>query len=53
VVLVAQTREEIVATHARLKQASDDIGLGEQAYGDVFKVAGQARPVADRPLRAA
>jgi len=53
VVFVAQTREEIVATHARLKQASDDIGLGEQAYGDVFKVAGQARPVADRPLRAA
>jgi len=37
VLLVAQTREEIIITHAKLKQASDDIGLGATAYGDVFK----------------
>ncbi|KXU33071.1 hypothetical protein A0J57_00450 [Sphingobium sp. 22B] len=53
VVLVARTREEIVATHARLKQASDDIGLGERAYGDVFKVAADGPPATDRHLRAA
>ncbi|NOW48977.1 multidrug efflux pump subunit AcrA (membrane-fusion protein) [Novosphingobium sp. SG751A] len=35
--LVAETREKIVATHANLKQASDDIGLREASYGDLVK----------------
>lgn len=37
VMLVAQTRERIIATHASLKQASDDIGLREIGYGDLLK----------------
>lgn len=37
-VLMAETREKIVATHANLKQASDDIGLAETSYGDLHKV---------------
>lgn len=35
--LIAQTREEIVATHGFLKNASDGIGLTEVGYGDVIK----------------
>lgn len=35
--LIARTREKIVATHANLKQASDDIGLAETSYGDLIK----------------
>ncbi|WCM25920.1 hypothetical protein NDN01_18085 [Sphingomonas sp. QA11] len=35
--LIAKTREKIVATHANLKQASDDIGLAEISYGDLIK----------------
>ncbi len=38
-VLVAETRDKIVATHANLKRASDDIGLGEVSYGDLLKVS--------------
>ncbi|WP_278393919.1 hypothetical protein [Sphingobium yanoikuyae] len=55
IILVAKTRAELVATHDQLKRVSDDIGLGEQSYGDVFKVAtgeGQQPPVAHH-LRAA
>jgi len=37
VMLVAQTRAHIVATHASLKQAGDSIGLREMAYGDLLK----------------
>ena len=37
VVLVAETRERIVATHASLKQASDEIGLAAVSYGDLVK----------------
>ena len=45
-VLVARTREEIVATHANLKRASEDMGLREVSYGDLFKagVAQQRTP---------
>lgn len=35
--LVVETRDKIVATHANLKQASDDIGLTEVSYGDLIK----------------
>lgn len=38
-VLLTETRGKIVATHANLKQASDDIGLGELSYGDLIKPA--------------
>ncbi|WP_404478684.1 hypothetical protein [Novosphingobium sp. BL-52-GroH] len=37
IVLVAQTRAEIIATHASLKEASSVIGLGEMAFGDLIK----------------
>lgn len=40
VMLIAQTREKVIATHASLKQASDDIGLREMSYGDLLKVRG-------------
>jgi hypothetical protein len=55
IMLVAQTRAELVVTHEQLKRASDDIGLGEQAYGDVFKVAtGKSdRPAVAHQLRVA
>lgn len=55
IMLVAQTRAELVATHDQLKRVSDDIGLGEQAYGDVFKVEASAslRPAVGSQLRAA
>lgn len=45
-VLVARTREEIVATHENLKRASEDMGLREVSYGDLFKagVAQQRTP---------
>lgn len=38
-VLVAETREKIVTTHANLKRASDDIGLAEVSYGDLLKAS--------------
>jgi hypothetical protein len=47
-ILVAQTRGKIVATHAHLKQASDDIGLKEVSYGDLLK-ANMLDPVIDKP----
>jgi hypothetical protein len=47
VVLVARTRDKIVITHDMLKQVSDDIGLGPQSYGDVFKVAENRQSVTD------
>jgi hypothetical protein len=55
IMLVVKTRAELVATHDQLKRVSDDIGLGEQAYGDVFKVAnGQSQqPAVPNHLRAA
>ncbi|GBH32856.1 hypothetical protein [Sphingobium xenophagum] len=37
--LVAETREKIVITHANLKHASDAMGLPETSYGDLLKVA--------------
>lgn len=37
VALVAKTRAKIVATHAKLKLASDEIGLAEVSYGDLIK----------------
>ncbi|WP_068093629.1 hypothetical protein [Novosphingobium rosa] len=40
-VLVAETRDKIVATHVNLKKASDDIGLAEVSYGDLLKVDGK------------
>lgn len=47
IVLVARTRDKIVTTHDMLKQVSDDIGLGPQSYGDVFKVAESRQTVTD------
>lgn len=44
VMLIAQTREQMVITHAHLKQASDDVGVGQTAYGDLFKVVSQDQP---------
>lgn len=38
-ILVAETREKIVATHLHLKKASDDIGLRETSYGDLLKTS--------------
>jgi hypothetical protein len=35
--LVAETRGKIVATHTSLKQASDEIGLPAINYGDLLK----------------
>lgn len=53
VMLVARTRQEIVATHANLKQASDDIGLGALSYGDLLKVGLAPQPATGQHLRAA
>jgi hypothetical protein len=55
IMLLAQTRAELVATHNQLKRVSDDIGLGELAYGDVFKVASDEgqQPTVAHQLRAA
>ncbi|MDT7532438.1 hypothetical protein OVY48_03185 [Sphingobium sp. SA2] len=44
VMLIAQTREQMVITHAHLKRASDDVGLGQTAYGDLFKVVSHDQP---------
>jgi hypothetical protein len=35
--LVAETRDKIVATHANLKHAGDEIGLPVTSYGDLIK----------------
>lgn len=51
--LVAQTRDKIVATHLNLKRASDDIGLAEVSYGDLLKVDGQLQPEVKPCLRLA
>lgn len=51
--LVAETREKIVATHANLKQVSDDIGLREVSYGDLVKPSKVDTPEAGNHLRAA
>lgn len=53
VMLIAQTRAEIVATHINLRQASDDIGLREVSYGDLLKVPEGADKVDAPHLRAA
>ncbi|WP_150293352.1 MULTISPECIES: hypothetical protein [Sphingobium] len=53
VMLIAQTRQEIVATHANLKQTNDDVGLAEVGYGDLFKAQHRERPSDGRYLRAA
>jgi hypothetical protein len=51
--LIARTREKIVATHANLKQASDDIGLAEVSYGDLIKPNKSALEPRAQHLRAA
>ena len=51
-VLVAETRERIVATHANLKQPSDDMGLTAVSYGDLLKVRGAISEPAGQHLRA-
>jgi len=51
--LVAKTRAKIVDTHASLKAASDDIGLSDLSYGDLFKVSSAKSTVKERHLRAA
>lgn len=38
--LIVQAREQVVATHSNLRQASDDIGLKQVSYGDLLKVHG-------------
>ena len=53
VMLVARTRERIVATHASLKRASDDIGLAETSYGDLLKAPTATLASPERRLRAA
>lgn len=50
--LLTETRGRIVAAHASLKQASDDIGLAELSYGDLIKPGRPLREAASR-LRAA
>lgn len=37
VLLSAQLRQQVVATHSRLKQAGDKIGLAEVSFGDALK----------------
>jgi len=49
VVLGAQMREQMVATHVRLKQASDRIGLAEVSFGDALKAP--SAEVRTLPLR--
>jgi len=51
--LIARTRGKIVATHANLKQASDDIGLAETSYGDLIKPNKAELAPRRRHLRAA
>ena len=53
IVLIARTREEIVATHANLKRTNDDVGLREVSYGDLFKAEHREQPAEGRHLRAA
>lgn len=43
-VLVAETRERIVATHANLKQASDDMGLTGRTKVDNIEIDDDAAP---------
>lgn len=50
--LVAETREKIVTTHANLKQASDAIGLPETSYGDLLKLASAEHRPEGQHLRA-
>ncbi|EQB14880.1 MULTISPECIES: hypothetical protein [Sphingobium] len=50
--LISETREKIVITHANLKQASDAIGLTETSYGDLLKVAGDTSRPSGQHLRA-
>lgn len=42
-VLAARMREQIVATHARLKLAGDRIGLAEVSFGDGLKAPSSAQ----------
>lgn len=51
--LIAQTREKVIAAHANLKQASDDIGLREVSYGDLLKVHAAGAPGDIQHLRVA
>ncbi|WP_336952582.1 hypothetical protein [Sphingobium aromaticivastans] len=51
--LIAQTRQEIITTHANLKQTNDDVGLAEVGYGDLFKAEHKQQPPEGRHLRAA
>ncbi|NKJ00394.1 hypothetical protein [Novosphingobium sp. SG707] len=50
--LLTETRGRIVATHASLKQAGDDIGLAALSYGDLIKPSRALREV-DFRLRTA
>ncbi|MDF0545001.1 MULTISPECIES: hypothetical protein [Sphingobium] len=50
--LMAETRQKIVTTHANLKQASDAIGLPETSYGDLLKVASAGTRPEGQHLRA-
>ncbi len=47
--LAAQTRQQIVATHSRLKLASDSIGLSEVSFGDGLKAP--SAEVQEPPVR--
>ena len=48
--LLAKVRERVVATHASLKQASDEAGLEAISYGDSLK-APKAHGFAAEPAR--
>lgn len=53
IMLLAQSRAEIIATHVSLKQATDGMGLDEMAFGDLLKLEGSASGAFSPQLRAA
>lgn len=53
IMLLAQAREQVIAVHTSLKEASDSIGLREVSYGDLTKPnAAPSEPSAESHLRA-
>jgi hypothetical protein len=50
--LMAETREKIVNTHANLKHASDAMGLPATGYGDLLKIAEDVSRPSGQHLRA-
>jgi hypothetical protein len=49
--LIAQAREQVIATHASLKNASDHIGLRETSYGDLLKAPSAGHQAGEARLR--